>query len=86
MTTTTHRADPAEAGVPGLPRGGSGESFAVLDPATDRPLARFPLATAVDVDAADDRPAGLRNVVPDYAQGAGAAAARSSGRARAPCR
>ena len=52
MTTTTHRADPAEAGVPGLPRGGSGESFAVLDPATGRPLVRFPLATAVDVDAA----------------------------------
>ena len=50
--TTTHRADAAEATVPGLPRGGSGESFAVLDPATGRPLARLPLATAVDVDAA----------------------------------
>ena len=34
------------------PRDGSGESFAVLDPATGRPLTRFRLATAADVDAA----------------------------------
>ena len=47
MTTTTHRIDAAEAAVPGLPRGGSGESFAVLNPATGLPLIRFSLATGV---------------------------------------
>ena len=83
--TTNQLAHPPEAStVPGVPRGGSGESFAVLDPATGRPLAEFPLATAVDVDAAvSRRPPGLRRLVADHAHGAVAAAARPGGRARA---
>ncbi|SDR97403.1 betaine-aldehyde dehydrogenase [Friedmanniella luteola] len=43
--------------VAGVPRGGSGEDFAVLDPATGRTLVRYPLATAADVDAAVGRAA-----------------------------
>ncbi len=41
--------------VAGLPHGGSGEQFEVLDPATGQVLTRYPLATAVDVDAAITR-------------------------------
>lgn len=43
--------------VAGVPTGGSGEEFAVLDPATGRALVRYPLATAADVDAAVGRAA-----------------------------
>jgi betaine-aldehyde dehydrogenase len=38
--------------VTGVPTGGSGELFEVLDPATGRPVAEYPLHTAADVDTA----------------------------------
>ena len=38
--------------VDGVPAGGSGELFDVLDPATGKVLTQYELATAVDVDAA----------------------------------
>jgi betaine-aldehyde dehydrogenase len=43
--------------VPGLPQGGSGEGFDVLDPATGGPLATYRLHTAADVGTAVGRAA-----------------------------
>jgi betaine-aldehyde dehydrogenase len=43
--------------VPGIPSGGSGERFDVLDPSTGQVIAGYPLHTAEDVDAAVTRAA-----------------------------
>jgi betaine-aldehyde dehydrogenase len=48
MTTT----ELTSGQVSSVPHGGSGAEFAVLDPATGRPLTSYALATAADVDAA----------------------------------
>jgi betaine-aldehyde dehydrogenase len=48
MTTTWSDPDT----VRGVPAGGSGEEFPVLDPATGRALTHYRLATAADVDTA----------------------------------
>ena len=39
----------------GIPTGGSGEEFHILDPSTGRAIASYPLATAADVDVAVGR-------------------------------
>ena len=51
--------------VAGLPVGGSGGQFDILDPATGRAIAEYPLATTADVDQAVAR---ARRAFPDWSR------------------